>query len=374
MLGDGKPRRHEHCRPDHAVEANDVLADKVEVCRPELVVLAQVVGAVAERRDVVDEGIHPHVGDVLGVERQRDAPVEGRAAHRQVVHAAFDERADLVFANLRANELGVLVIVGKELVSELGELEKPVLFLDEVDVTAAGGALAVFGQVAFCPLRFARGAVVALVGALVEVALVIEVLHELLDAARVALLRRADEVVVGDVELFPEVRELRDLAVAPLLGRHAVLLRRLGDLLAVLVHARQEPDVVVVHALPARDGVGGNGRVRRADVGHAVHIVDGSRHVERFFGHADSFDQTNDVLRALHAGFDYRTYRVKSNRRRFILSCIYSFYGRVLHARPFKAHPAHARAGHREARRDQRICPAHRAHRPAQRLRARHGG
>ena len=51
------------------------------------------------------------------------------------------------------------------------------------------------------------------------------------------------------------------------------------DLLAVLVGAGGQHGVVALHALEARDGLGGDGGVRVPDVRRGVHVVDGSGEV-----------------------------------------------------------------------------------------------
>ena len=238
---------------------------------------------------------------MLGIERQRNAPVERRAAHGQVTHAALDEGADLVLANLRADEVGVLVVVREQLVAKLGEFEKPILLVDDLDLAAAVGTLAV-NQVAFGELRLARRAIVAVVGSLVEVAVVMELLHEVLDALHVARLRRADEVVVGDIEVAPQLGELRHLAIAPLLWRHAVRGSGLGDLLAMLVHAGEEEDIAPVHARETCGGVSRDSGVRGTDVRLAVNVVDGRGYVEGFFAHGVLVLTRTDMLGVIIAG------------------------------------------------------------------------
>ncbi len=282
------------------MEADDVLAHEVEVRRPAVLQLGLVVRAVAQGGEVVDEGVDPHVGDVLGVEGQGHAPVEGGAADGEVVHAALHKAHDLVAADFRADELGVGLVVGDQLVAELAQLEEPVLLLDGLHGAAAVGAAAV-DEVVFVEEGLAGGAVEALVGVLVEVAVVIEGLQELLDAGDVALLGGADEVVVGDVEVAPELLELGELAVAPLLGGHAVLGCGLRDLLAVLVEAGEEVHVLAVEAVEAGDGVCRDSGVGGSDVGLAVDVVDGGGDVERGLAH----DALSCRMRMMHVTIQY---------------------------------------------------------------------
>lgn len=173
--------------------------------------------------------------------------------------------------------------------------------MDDLDLATAVGALAI-DKVAFGELRLAWRAIVAVVGSLVEVAVVMELLHEVLDALHVARLRRADEVVVGDVEVAPQLGELRHLAVAPLLRRHAVRGSGLGDLLAMLVHAGEEEDIAPVHAGEAGGGVGRDGGVRGTDMRLAVNVVDGRGYVEGFFAHGVLVLTRTDMLGVIIAG------------------------------------------------------------------------
>ena len=289
VLGHRQAGGHEHRGPDHAVEADDVLAHDVLLGRPEARKALGGLGvAIAGGRDVVDEGVEPHVGHVVGVEGQRDAPVERGARDGEVLEAALDEAHDLVATDLRLDEVGVSGIEVEQRLLELGKLEEPALLLDALEGALAvraqrdGGLVVVAVLVGVGVAHVGLGevgllghAVPALVGALVDVALLLEVLPEVLHRLDVALLGGADEVVVGDLERAPKLLEGRGLGVAPLLGRHVMSGGGVGDLLAVLVDAGEEQRVIAVHATETRLDVGHDGGVGRAQVRGGVHVVDG---------------------------------------------------------------------------------------------------
>ncbi len=147
------------------------------------------------------------------------------------------------------------------------------------------GAAAVGAEIALLelrgrPERLALGAVLALVFALVDVALIVELPEDLLHDLHVALVGGADEVVVFDVHQLPQILGLGDDFVHELLGRHAGGLGLALDLLSVLVGAGEEEGVVAQHLLEAGHGVGGHGGVGVADVHVARGIVDGRGDVE----------------------------------------------------------------------------------------------
>ena len=90
-----------------------------------------------------------------------------------------------------------------------------------------------------------------------------------------AILGGADEVIVGDVQGLPQVAELGLHGIAPCLGRiKTVLLRGFGNLLAMLVHAREELHVVGVCTLKARLDIRHDGGVCGTKVRLGVHVVD----------------------------------------------------------------------------------------------------
>ena len=98
---------------------------------------------------------------------------------------------------------------------------------------------------------------------------------------------RADEEVVARVQLRRQRAEALGVAVGQLLWLDAQRVRRVRHRLAVLVRARQEEHLLPALAMVARHHVRGDRRVRMAQVGSRVDVVDGGGHVEGHgFSHA----------------------------------------------------------------------------------------
>ena len=194
LLGRGQAGRQQHRRPVDAVEAEDVLADHVGAGPPRAE--AGLVGAVADRRDVVRQGVEPDVRDVALVPRQRDAPGDRRAADREVLQAAADEAEGLVALGLGPDEVGVLLVPLEQGLLVLREPEEVVLLAHQLDGAAVDGAVAV-DQLGLGVVRLAGHAVEALVRAEVDVAGVVAGLQQLVHGPVVAGLGGADEVVVA---------------------------------------------------------------------------------------------------------------------------------------------------------------------------------
>ena len=296
VLGQGLANGHEHGRPNNAVEANDVLAHNVELRGPAIGQLGTgLVGidAVADSRHIVEQRVEPHVGHVALVKGNLDAPVKARAAHGKVVEAALDKATHLVHAERGLDKVGVLIIELEQLILESGKLKEVGLLLHALERTVAVGAQVLADAavllVALLDLRIGEvglvgHAIPTVVAALIQVAGLLHALPQVLHGMMLARLGGANEVIVGNLELAPKLLEVRSLAVGPLLRRHVVLGRGLGDLLAVLVHTSQELDVIAGGAAIASLNVGNDGGISRAQVRIGVDVVDRRRDKKRRLG------------------------------------------------------------------------------------------
>ena len=79
--------------------------------------------------------------------------------------------------------------------------------------------------------------------------------------------------------------EALGVLVGQLLWRDALGAGRIGDGLAVLVGAGQEEDLLAALAVVAREHVGGDRRVRVAEVRRRIDVVDRRRDVKALHGH-----------------------------------------------------------------------------------------
>ena len=282
MLGQGQAQAHEHGGPDDGVEADDLLAHDVHVGGPEPVQVMVLVVAVAQGGHIVEQRVDPHVHHVAGVEVHGDAPGEGGAGDAQVLQAGLDEVVHhLVHTGAGLEEVGVLQQV-LDFIRVLGQAEEVGLLLRVHHRAAAVGAAAVL-QLALSPEGLAGLAVLALVGALVDVPVVVHLLEDFLDGGDVVVVGGADEPIVGDVHQLPQVLD-------PLGPLHDVVHEGLGgdpgalglvlDLLAVLVGAGEEHNLLALEPVVAGDGVGGHGTVGVADVELVRGVVDGGGDVK----------------------------------------------------------------------------------------------
>ena len=271
--------RQQHRRPVHAVLADDVLADQVVVGRPPLLE-ALGVGAEADRREVVGQGVEPDVGHVARVPRQRDAPRQAGAADGEVAQPGADQPERLVAAELGHDRPGMGRVPVEQAVLEARQAEEVVLLLELLDRQLVDRAQVAGQQVVVAVVQLAAHAVLAPVQVELDVAGVVAALQQLDDGGPVPRLGRADEVVVGDLEVLPRLGELRGDRVGERLRLEPGRLGGPLDVEAVLVGAGEEVDVVAEQAVPAGEGVADDRRVGVAEVRLGVHVVDRRRDVE----------------------------------------------------------------------------------------------
>ena len=224
---------------------------------------------------------------MAGVKVHGDTPGEARAGNAEVFKAGLDEVVDhLVHAGGGLEEISVLEQV-LHAVGVLTELEEVGLLLGVLHVASAVGALAV-DKLALRPETLAGLAVLALVGALVDVAVVVHLLEDFLNGRNMIVVRRADEAVVRNIHELPQIEDAlfaADDVVDELLRGHARGLGLIFDLLAVLVGAGQEHDVIARQALVARHRVGRHGTVGVADVELIGRVIDGGGDIESLLVH-----------------------------------------------------------------------------------------
>ena len=187
--------------------------------RPELLGHVLALDRVAERRVVVEQRVEPDVDHLVRVPGHRHPPLQRRPGERDVLESLPDEGERLVAAEVRDDEIRALGVEPLEVALERRELEEPVLLLlagqgDLVD--RAGVVRADLGL--GLEVR-AAGAVPALVDALVDVAVVVDALDDLLHPLHVALVGGPDEEVVGRVDLGRHLLEAWREPVAELAGR-----------------------------------------------------------------------------------------------------------------------------------------------------------
>ncbi len=219
------------------MEPDNLLAHKMDVRGPVLLIIVVALVAVAQGGDVVAQGVHPDIDHMLGVKVHRYTPGKAGAGDAQVLQSGLDEVVHhFVDAGLRLQETGVVLIELQKAVGIFGQAEEIGLLLRVSDLPAAVGAFAVH-QLSFGPEGFAGGAVFSLIGPLIDFIFIIKLFENFPHRFLVVIVGSADKAVLGDIHQLPQLLNSGDHLVNILLGGNARLLGLLLYLLTVLVGA-----------------------------------------------------------------------------------------------------------------------------------------
>src|SRR5262249_3075087 len=149
-----------------------------------------VTGSVSEHREVVRQRVEPDVHDVFRIVGNGNAPLKRRPADAEILQAALDEGSDLFEASLRLEKIRMLRVEIEERLLILRQAEVIALFLQALDLAAAGRTSAV-DQLRFWNEDLIDRAVPAFVIALVKVSIPCDLPPDLLGRTNVPRLRRA---------------------------------------------------------------------------------------------------------------------------------------------------------------------------------------
>ena len=244
-----------------------------------------------QRREIVEQRVRPHirgvslaVGNIVG---QRNAPGQVGPRDADVLKAFLDDVYDFIAAIVRFDELGMDLEMLEQRLIVLGQPKEEVRLFDLLGLLVMYRAGAAIVEVLLLLERLAAFAVQALVIVLVEHRLaglwtagVPQPAEQLLYSEFVALVGRADELVVGNAQRGPRVLEVLGVLVDIRLRGKASLSGALGDFLAVFIGAGQEVRLVAALAMRAGDHVSDDLFVRVAQVRAAVDVVDGGGDVK----------------------------------------------------------------------------------------------
>ena len=260
---------HQENRPVDRMEPDDILADQVQVCGPQLLILfgAVAVCIVADTGDVVGQRIQPYIDDMLGIEGHRNPPGEGSTGYAQILQSGEQEVVHhLVLTGNGLNELGMLINVLDQFVCIFAHAEEISLLLGRLYDTAAVRALAVH-QLGLRPEGFTGSTVHSLVSSLIDVPLIIETLEDLLYLLLMILIRGTDELIIGNVQQITQTADDTGDLIYMFLGCDAGCLSLQFDLLSMLVSTGLEEDIIALLSLETCDAVSQYDLVVVADMG-----------------------------------------------------------------------------------------------------------
>ena len=287
LLRQRQIQRHQENGPIDRMETDNIFSDQMQIRRPLL--LEQVAGLsvalVADAGDIVGQRVQPYVYHVLRVEVYRDAPFERGTGYAQILQTRKQEVVHhLILSGNRLNEFRMLVDMVNQTVSVFAHTEEISLFLGRLHLAATVRTLAVH-QLGLGPEGLAGSTVHTLVSTFVDIALVIQLLENLLYLLLMVIIGGADEFIIGSVHQIPDPLNLTGHIVHEFLRSNACLLSLQLDLLTVLVGSGLEKYVVALESAETGNGVRQYDLIGVANVGLAGCVGNGRGHVKLFLFH-----------------------------------------------------------------------------------------
>ena len=106
------------------MEAQDILADDMDIRRPEGSEIPFRIIRIAESGDVVGKGVEPDVDDMPFIPRHRNPPGKGGAGNRKIAQPLANEIEDFVAPGARLNEVGICLDMPEQLLLVFAHAEE----------------------------------------------------------------------------------------------------------------------------------------------------------------------------------------------------------------------------------------------------------
>ncbi len=163
---------------------------------------------VIQGRDIVDKGIEPDIGHIVGIEGKGDSPGKPvlRTGDTEILQRFPKEGKDLISIDLRPNKILVFLNVVDQPILIFAHLKEIIFFLDELGLLLVIRAFPIH-QFSLGIEAFATEAVISTVFPEIDVPFIIDFPQDQLNYLLVFFSCGANEGVVGDVQLGPEIFE-----------------------------------------------------------------------------------------------------------------------------------------------------------------------
>ena len=179
---------------------------------------------IADSRDIVAQGVQPHIDHMTLVKVHRNSPFEGASGNAQILQSRKQEIIHhLIFSGHGLDESGMLVDVSDQPVGIFAHLKEVRFLLCRLHFPSAVRAFSVH-KLGLRPEGFAGRTVEPFVSPLVNISLVVKLFKYFLNLLLMVFIRRPDKMVIGGIHEIPEPADGSRHIVHKFLGRDPLLL------------------------------------------------------------------------------------------------------------------------------------------------------
>ena len=189
------------------METDNLLSDKMKVGRPEFFKFLRII-QITGSRYIICQGIEPHVNNVFRIPRHFDPPIKGCTRYTEIFKTALNESNHFITARFGLNKIRIFFNESEPSVGVFIKAEEVAFFFYQFQrATAVGANMFTVRQLIFRPERFIRRAIPAFILGFINIAVIKGTLHQSLNNLFMTRLSRSNEIIVGNVEPFPQFFE-----------------------------------------------------------------------------------------------------------------------------------------------------------------------
>ena len=217
------------------------------------------------------------------VERHLDAPIEGSPRYSQIFQALFHKLNHFITAGFRLNEVRVFIDEFEPLIGVLIHFKEVRFFLNLFYRAATIWAGVVRSQVEFSPERFTWGAIPTFVFSLINITFIIGLLEELLHHLFMAFIRSTDEIVIGNIQMLPQVFKTIDDTSHIFVRSNALFFSSPLDFLPMFIRTGQEANIIACQTFKPSDGIRHRCAIGMANMQFSTWVVNRCCNIECLF-------------------------------------------------------------------------------------------
>ena len=151
----------------------------------------------------------------------------------------------------------------------------------------------IFTNLCLSPKRFARSTIIAFIFSLINIALVIKLLENILDILFVILISRPYKIIIVNIHHFPKFFYVFYNTINIFLWFHAKFLSFFFYLLTMFISTSSKENIITLNFLKSLDAINCNSAVSMTNVKIITWIINWRRNIKFLITHKTSIKKPN---------------------------------------------------------------------------------
>mmetsp|Transcript_25233 Transcript_25233/g.54351 ORF Transcript_25233/g.54351 Transcript_25233/m.54351 type:complete len:211 (-) Transcript_25233:520-1152(-) len=169
---------------------------------------------------VIRQGINPHIHDMIIIPRNRHAPIKRRSTNTQISQPSLDKRNNLILPRLWRNKIRMRLVILKQLIFILAQLEKVRIFLLQPLNLRTSRCLAIH-QLALIIITLIPHRIPSLITPQINSILLHKRLPQMLHRLLMMRLRSPNKIIIANIQQSQQIPKRLGHLIAKSLRFHA---------------------------------------------------------------------------------------------------------------------------------------------------------